>query len=105
MPRRVICRCLLFSTAVALPHTTPFLSLTALLPPPLLLPFPCAQAWEGVKEATPGTAEHRATHPTSGTGVGAGAGGLTGGTTGTTGTTRTAASEEHVKSSTGGTGY
>ncbi|KAI7835389.1 hypothetical protein COHA_010711 [Chlorella ohadii] len=36
------------------------------------------EAWEGAKEAMPGTAEHRATHPTSGTGM-----------TGTTGTTHT----------------
>ena len=28
--------------------------------------FPPLQAWEGTKEAMPGTAEHRATHPTSG---------------------------------------
>ena len=27
------------------------------------------QAWEGAKEAMPGTAEHKATHPTSGTGM------------------------------------
>ena len=39
------------------------------------------QTWEGVKEATPGTAEHEATHPTSGlgtTGTGAARTGYTG---------------------------
>ena len=55
-------------------------------------PAPAAalQAWEGVKEATPGTAEHKATHGTTGTGT-TGTGTTTGGMTGatTTSTTRT----------------
>lgn len=51
----------------------------------------------------PGTAEHRATHPTSAAGVGAGIGGLTGGTTGTTGTTQRSGlhEESHKTSQTG----
>ena len=45
------------------------------------------QAMEGVKEAMPGTAEHRATHPTAGTGMAGATGGH--GKTGTAGTTTT----------------
>jgi hypothetical protein len=54
------------------------------------------EAWEGMKESTPGTQEHRATHPGSGMGSGMGTGMGTGErytTTGTTGTGYTGTGE------------